>query len=118
MLSCTCNDDRKPHVVPRITCQEVQSSETETQSGTETQSPLGHPLLVAFEKCNHTYHVGTCVLDGPTAEKMVRLKKWRASHIGRRQAVTLYLLCKTAYIAVGTLGVSDAPRNTQRGLYH
>lgn len=75
---------------------------------------LGHPLLVAFEKCDHTYHMGLCILDGPTAEKMVGLKKWRASHIGRRQAIAMYLLCKTAYIAVGTLGASVAPRDMKR----
>ena len=108
MLPYGCDDDRKPHMAPRITCQEVPSSDT------HTQSPLRHPLLVAFEKCDHTYHIGTCLLDGPTAEKMVGLKKWRASNIGRRQAIAMYLLCKTAYIAVGTLGVSVAPKQVQQ----
>jgi hypothetical protein len=45
---------------------------------------------------------------------MIGLKKWRVNHIGRRQAIATYLLGKTAYIAVGTLGVSVAPRNVQR----
>ena len=103
-----CDDDRKLRLAPKVTCQEVQSS------GSQTQSSLGHHLLVAFEKCDHTYHIGTCILDGPPAEKMVGLKEWRFSHIRRRQAVAMYLLCKTAYIAVGKLGVSIAPRDMKR----
>lgn len=108
MLPDNCDDDRKLRLDPKVTCQEVQSSEAHTQSS------LGRPLLVAFEKCDHTYHIGTCILDGPPAENMVGLKKWRVSYIGRRQAVAVYLLCKTAYIAVGTLGVSIAPRDMKR----
>jgi hypothetical protein len=108
MLPYNCNDNRKLQVALKVTCQEVQSSED------HTQSPLGHPLLVAFEKFDHTYHIGTCILNGPAAEKMIGLKKWRVNHIGRRQAIAMYLLGKTAYIAVGTLGVSVAPRNVQR----
>ena len=89
----------------KVNCQEVQGLKNHAHSS------LSHPLLVAIERCNHTYHIGSCLLSGPTAEKMVGLKKWRASHTGRWQAVAAYLLCKTTYIAVGTLGVSVAPRN-------
>jgi hypothetical protein len=99
MLPYSGSDDRKPRMTLKIECH-VESPDIHARHS------VGYPLLVAVEKCSHTYHIGTCLLDGPAAEKMVELKKWRASHIGRWQAIAIYLLCKTPYIAVGTLGVS------------
>lgn len=67
------------------------------------------PFLVAVERVDHTYHLGTCILPGGASEKMVGLKAWHSLNTGRWQAVGAYMLCKKAYIAVGTLGVSQVP---------
>lgn len=66
-------------------------------------------VLVATERIDHTYHLGTCILPGDASEKMVGLKVWHKVNTGRWQAVGAYMLCKKSYIAVGTLGVSHVP---------
>lgn len=63
-------------------------------------------MLVAFEKFNHTYHLGICALPGSASAKLTRLRDWHASKAGKRQGLTAFLLCKKPYIAIGTLGVS------------
>ena len=72
------------------------------------------PVLVATERVDHTYHLDTCILPGDAIEKMVGLKVWHTLNTGRWQAVGAYMLCKKAYIAVGTLGVSYVPSIGQR----
>jgi len=108
MMPCSSIEDQKLRMSVKIDCHEVASHDT------HAQEDIGHPLLVAMEKYNHTYHVETCLLEGPAAEKMVGLKKWRTSHVGKWQAIAIYLLCKTPYIAVGTLGVSIVSTHTPR----
>lgn len=61
-------------------------------------------LLVAIEKTNHTYYLGTCHLPGTAEEKMKGLRAWRNSHLVRRHAFSAAMLCKKPYIAIGTLG--------------
>lgn len=73
---------------------------------TLTRSLSNHRLLVALERCDHTYHLGAYALHGTTAEKMVQLKVWRAVNTGKCEALGAYLLCKKPYIAIGKLGVS------------
>lgn len=75
----------------------------------ETQRPnpmVQQPsqLLVAIEKTDHTYHLGTCHLPGTAEEKMKGLRAWRNSHLARRDAASAFMLCKKPYIAIGTLG--------------
>lgn len=63
-------------------------------------------LLVAFEKSDGTYHLGTHHLPGNAEAKIEGLKSWHNNVLERRKRMRAFLMCKTAYIAVGTLGVS------------
>lgn len=89
--------------------EDIQENDISGYQESETQRPdlvLQQPdqLLVATEKSDHTYHLGTCHLPGTAEEKMKELEVWRTSHLDRWQAFSAFMLCKKPYIAIGTLG--------------
>lgn len=63
-------------------------------------------VLVAMEKTNHTYHLGTCFLLGPAGEKIEGLRTWRTSHLSTWQRFSTFILCKKPCVAIGTVGPS------------
>jgi hypothetical protein len=90
----------------------VAVSQPESQQAYDCRY-AGDLVLVAFERIDHTYHLGTCILPGDASEKMVVLKVWHSLNTGWWQAVGAYMLCKKSYIAVGTVGVSYVPSTGQ-----